>query len=250
MRRLVLSSECNEDDVVGRKNVNKESLDGRMQVVGRVLRSKTMSMNGDEKVFDGGKGENVRMIGRPWKRIKGQRGRPPKVKWINGVSLVIGDEKEKVMGSKKNSGNKASEVINVEKEKVTRSKGKSHRPKNQSQRNRLTSHSHQVGRSANGKQLETNKHKKEGEVGRREEKQLVREQIISMLKKAGCTVEYRPRQSREYLDAVYVDPEGRTYWSVTLAYRKLKEKVEDGVADNKTISAFIPIPEEVFQQTF
>ncbi|KAL0438088.1 UNVERIFIED_CONTAM: Increased DNA methylation 1 [Sesamum latifolium] len=49
------------------------------------------------------------------------------------------------------------------------------------------------------------------DLGLREQKQLVRDQIVAMLKKAGWTVEYRQRQSKDYQDAVYVDREGRTH---------------------------------------
>lgn len=88
------------------------------------------------------------------------------------------------------------------------------------------------------------------ENGCREEKQLVRDQIVSMLKKAGWTIQYRQRQSKDYQDAVYVDREGRTYWLVTLAYRKLKGRIDGGNADDKDVAAFSPIPEEVFSMLF
>ncbi|CAK9151088.1 unnamed protein product [Ilex paraguariensis] len=274
-RKVVEDSECNQDDGVGRKKVKEMS-----PVIGRVLRSRTSSMSGDEIVFDGGKGvggqrkkefvqsskkkiergkhHGVRLIGGPQKKLNGKRGRPPKDLWKKGASVVIGDKKEKAMGSKiikgskfpkVHKGNSALEVFNDEKENFVSSKEKNDQPKDQDQGNRLTNDSLHAGKSTNGKQLKMKKHMK-GEMGRREEQQLVREQIISMLKKAGWTVEYRPRQSKEYLDAVYVDLDGRTHWSVTLAYRMLKQKVDDGVADSKTISVFTPIPEEVLGKLF
>lgn len=80
---------------------------------------------------------------------------------------------------------------------------------------------------------------------RASEKQLVRERIIDLLFDAGWTVEYRPRQGREYDDAVYVSPDGKTHWSVTLAYRVLKQRYEDGDADAyKEGFIFSPIPQE------
>ncbi|KAL0360231.1 UNVERIFIED_CONTAM: Increased DNA methylation 1 [Sesamum radiatum] len=88
------------------------------------------------------------------------------------------------------------------------------------------------------------------DLGLREQKQLVRDQIVAMLKKAGWTVEYRQRQSKDYQDAVYVDREGRTHWSVTLAYKKLKEKIDEGKAEDRDVSAFIPIPEETLSMLF
>ncbi|KAL0326186.1 UNVERIFIED_CONTAM: hypothetical protein Sradi_5187900 [Sesamum radiatum] len=71
-----------------------------------------------------------------------------------------------------------------------------------------------------------------------------------MLKKAGWTVEYRQRQSKDYQDAVYVDREGRTHWSVTLAYKKLKKKIDEGKAEDRDVSAFSPIPEETLSMLF
>ncbi|KAI3741874.1 hypothetical protein L1987_59552 [Smallanthus sonchifolius] len=81
-------------------------------------------------------------------------------------------------------------------------------------------------------------------------KQQIRDQIVSMIMKAGWTIEYRPRQGREYLDAVYVDQKGRTHWSITKAYFSLKKKIEKGDADTKEISAFTPIPVEEMNVLF
>lgn len=88
------------------------------------------------------------------------------------------------------------------------------------------------------------------EMGLRERKQLVRDQIVDMLTKAGWTVEYRQRQSKDYQDAVYVDRERKTHWSVTLAYRKLKEKIDKGIAEDIDVLAFTPIPEETLSMLF
>ncbi|CAA2963134.1 increased DNA methylation 1-like isoform X1 [Olea europaea subsp. europaea] len=100
----------------------------------------------------------------------------------------------------------------------------------------------------NGNHTKADVHGKE--KGRREEKQLLRDQIVSMLKKAGWTIQYRQRQYKDYQDAVYVDRDGRTYWSVTLAYGKLKERTDAGDADEKDVAAFSPMLEEVFSMLF
>ncbi|XP_057795782.1 increased DNA methylation 1-like isoform X2 [Salvia miltiorrhiza] len=100
------------------------------------------------------------------------------------------------------------------------------------------------------KNKQAKKHAEGKEMGLRERKQLIRDQIVAMLKKAGWSVEYRQRLTKEYQDAVYVDRDGRTHWSVTLAYRKLKEKIDKGDADDNDVLAFTPIPEETLRMLF
>ncbi|XP_062085646.1 uncharacterized protein LOC133791742 [Humulus lupulus] len=80
-------------------------------------------------------------------------------------------------------------------------------------------------------------------------KQSVREKIIELLLSAGWTIQHRPRAGKAYLDAVYVSPEGKTHWSVTLAYKMLQKHYETGNGENKVYKAgfeFIPIPREEF----
>ncbi|XP_047979425.1 uncharacterized protein LOC125221345 [Salvia hispanica] len=106
----------------------------------------------------------------------------------------------------------------------------------------------------NGVVQQNKKKIKEGdegkETGLRYQKQLIRDQIVAMLQKAGWSIEYRQRLARDYYDAVYVDRDGRTHWSVTKAYKKLEEKVDKGTADDTDVLAFTPIPEETLRILF
>ncbi|KAF4370153.1 hypothetical protein F8388_007294 [Cannabis sativa] len=80
-------------------------------------------------------------------------------------------------------------------------------------------------------------------------KQSVREKIIELLLSAGWTIQRRPRASKDYLDAVYVSPDGKTHWSVTLAYKRLRKHYENGDGEDEVYKAgfkFIPIPDEEF----
>ncbi|KAK4273114.1 hypothetical protein QN277_021575 [Acacia crassicarpa] len=81
-------------------------------------------------------------------------------------------------------------------------------------------------------------------------KQLVRDQIMEQLMAAGWTVDYRLRNGRDYSDAVYVSLDGRTHWSITLAYNRLKKHYENGDGEGKVYGPgfkFTPIPEEKFK---
>lgn len=80
-------------------------------------------------------------------------------------------------------------------------------------------------------------------------KKLVRDKIMEQLSAAGWTVDYRPRNGREYHDAVYVSLDKHTHWSITLAYNRLKMHYEAGDGEGKLYKPgfrFTPIPEEDF----
>ncbi|XP_010528637.1 PREDICTED: uncharacterized protein LOC104805694 [Tarenaya hassleriana] len=64
-------------------------------------------------------------------------------------------------------------------------------------------------------------------------KKLLRDRILQLLLAAGWKVEYRPRNGKDYNDAVYVNPEGRTHWSVTLAYKVYRKHMESCTDDPK-----------------
>ncbi|XP_050203263.1 uncharacterized protein LOC126653414 [Mercurialis annua] len=79
------------------------------------------------------------------------------------------------------------------------------------------------------------------------ERKEVRDKIVELLLAAGWEIQYRPRYGRVYNDAVYVNPEGRTHWSVTLAYRVLKNHYEKCGGDPELYKPgfiFTPIPDE------
>ncbi|KAI7743167.1 hypothetical protein M8C21_009340 [Ambrosia artemisiifolia] len=74
------------------------------------------------------------------------------------------------------------------------------------------------------------------------EKQLLREKIKNMLLGAGWKIDYRPRRGRDYLDSVYISPNGNAYWSITKAYDAFKKEEKDGSKDG---GEFTPLPNEI-----
>ncbi|PIA44904.1 hypothetical protein AQUCO_01700466v1 [Aquilegia coerulea] len=95
--------------------------------------------------------------------------------------------------------------------------------------------------------------RKEGEVkrGSGTEKQLLREQIRQMLVNAGWTIDLRPRRNRDYQDAVYINPAGTEFWSITKAYYAFQKHFEDEGKDQNhrgDLSSFTPIPEDVISK--
>ncbi|MBA0846022.1 hypothetical protein Goarm_023323 [Gossypium armourianum] len=101
--------------------------------------------------------------------------------------------------------------------------------------------------NAEGTENQVKKARAEGQWRRSEAKQALRDRIVNLLKAAGWKIDYKPRNNKEYNDAVYVNPEGKSHWSVTLAYRVLKSYYENGGCDSKVGPndfIFTPIPEE------
>ncbi|XP_031121951.1 increased DNA methylation 1-like [Ipomoea triloba] len=264
-RKRVENTQCVEHDEDKRK-VNRLHLTGSNGNVGRVLRSRTIAITTDTRLngenigfagvkinkeidhleFDHSKNKSrgnknneiASPIDKGIKKKKGRRGRPPKMLDKDCISRMVINQKDKFNGSKKirkprmaGSIAKSSKFVNSQLEEVV--------PQllNDEKKKVIKSKTHD------------NK-SREGEMSRREQKQVIRDQIVDILKKAGWTIEYRPRLGRDYSDAIYVDCEGRQHWSVTLAYRKLKEKVEGGKADDKSIAAFTLIPDEVLGTLF
>ncbi|XP_042754537.1 uncharacterized protein LOC111902148 isoform X1 [Lactuca sativa] len=74
------------------------------------------------------------------------------------------------------------------------------------------------------------------------EKQILREKIKNMLLGAGWTIDYRPRKNRNYLDAIYTNPDGTAYWSIIKAYEVLQKEEEDNAEDSDN---FTPLPVEI-----
>ncbi|XP_027351052.1 uncharacterized protein LOC113862113 [Abrus precatorius] len=103
------------------------------------------------------------------------------------------------------------------------------------------------------KHLETETNAINGAVGaersgRSKTKFSVSEQIANQLSDAGWVIFFRPSiESEKYDDAVYVSPEGKAHWSLTLAYNTLKHHCEAGDGEGKVYGPgfrFKPIPEE------
>ncbi|KAJ8547537.1 hypothetical protein K7X08_011123 [Anisodus acutangulus] len=291
--------ECvDEDDQVKKQQVNTVLSMGPFK---RVLRSRTVAVVDDVKHVDGVKDAGMssqkienkidpsdkilktrvndnaipKKRGRPKlkePKLKGRRGRPPKMQGRNEISSLTSSQKDKLRGPKRgtnyekadgfvrgskhlkeNQTNAVEEVVNIRKEMAfghekdtdqANAEANNEGPVD-GRNKRLSSDPDHVKKSKlKGSKPEVM------ESGLREQKQAVRNQIVDMLVKAGWTIEYRQRQTRKYADAIFYDLEGRQHWSVTLAYKRLKKKVESGEADNKTNSAFTPIPEEVFSTLF
>ncbi|KAL0742189.1 hypothetical protein Bca4012_083702 [Brassica carinata] len=87
---------------------------------------------------------------------------------------------------------------------------------------------------------------KQNNDGRRsilESKKKLSDRILQLLLAAGWTVEYRPRNGKAYNAAVYVNPQGKTHWSVTKAYEVYKINLECSMTDQVDSTTGL-LPEE------
>jgi len=213
-------------------------------------------------------------VGRLKKKLKRGRGRPPKLEESNRVLKAELDKRGNVVGLRK-GGKDLKLRDSVKRNAPTTSScsekrciGKEFNVKRfspakknkfgkdlEAEDNNASLRLSPKMANASSVKKETSKGgtvKQEDEVvepGRFATKQLVRDKITELLFSAGWTVEYRPRFGRSYNDAVYVSPDGKTHWSVTLAYRMLKQHYEAGDGESKTYKAgfvFTSIPEEEF----
>jgi hypothetical protein len=64
------------------------------------------------------------------------------------------------------------------------------------------------------------------------EKQKLREKVRGMLLDKGWTIDYRPRKNRDYIDAVYIAPNGSAYWSIVKAYDAFQKQQEEEDIDD------------------
>ncbi|PAN45038.1 hypothetical protein PAHAL_9G089100 [Panicum hallii] len=72
----------------------------------------------------------------------------------------------------------------------------------------------------------------------REEKQKISDQIKAILVDAGWTIDLRPRNGRNYMDSVYIPPNGKgSYWSVTKAYYAFRETMESEQKDSSKVQS-------------
>lgn len=256
-----------EEDETPQRLGRPKKLKGR----GRPPKAMPNNQASGEEDSDAVKYKKPRCIGRP-KKLKGRRGRPPKVKPDNQGTGEVDSDSEKnkkphdVDKSKKMKGcvgrRPKVELNNVASSGEDLGKEKDEEPQNISSMvhgkdgglrlaSKVNTDAKQEAVGSEGATSQLNiEQKKTDKMGLREEKQAIREQITDMLKKAGWTIEYRARQSKDYADAVYVDGNGRTHWSATKAYHKLKEKVREETADTKEVSAFEPIPEDILSKLF
>ncbi|KAF8019886.1 hypothetical protein BT93_G0546 [Corymbia citriodora subsp. variegata] len=265
-----------------KKTVKEEPVDDAVHFVGRVLRSRTIVNSGVgkkgaknkkraaelEQKRRGGRGfetvsaqpeeDGVSDLVEPSsQKLKRKRGRPPKKK---GKMLEL-RKSERIVETKQSvkqtlpvssssrclrSNTNANEVKNISPYKkgkhVDLEAGKNVPTSGLSLKSEKSSYNEQ----SVTKGLKPEKDEEAG-PSRRNQKNLVRERIVELLMSAGWTIDYRPRQHRKYNDAVYVSPDGKTHWSVTLAYNVLKRRYEAGDAESKAYKAgfvFSPIPEE------
>ncbi|CAI8602946.1 unnamed protein product [Vicia faba] len=194
--------------------------------------------------------EKDELVDQPPRRV----GRPPKTE-IKEKGQLVDQPLSKL-------GRPLKEVIKEDDQLVQSTRKRGRPPKTDQQKYPMTVSHNRKGKASheNGKKVTSKQFKKKrtsntvnepaaNRIKRREQKQLVSNQIMECLSDAGWTVDHRPRNGRDYIDAVYVALDGKTHWSITLAYKRLKEHYEAGNGEGKLYRPgfkFTPIPEEDF----
>ncbi|KZV17092.1 hypothetical protein F511_24110 [Dorcoceras hygrometricum] len=80
------------------------------------------------------------------------------------------------------------------------------------------------------------------------EKQMVRDKIRKMLIDSGWTIDRRRRRNRDYLDAVYINPRGITYWSIIKAYDAFKKQMGVENGESKSDPSFSSLSEDLINK--
>ncbi|ONH93566.1 hypothetical protein PRUPE_8G239000 [Prunus persica] len=314
-RRRVDDGQDIDDDGIERKKMKEE------RIGGRALRSRFVEYRGCDKAESVGKSrasyvshekctevkneEGGQLVGGFTKKLKGKRGRPPKVPKVEKEESdrsAGGLKKQKKLKRKRGRPRKAEKeesglVVGRLRKKLKSEQGrplkvqgsnvalKGRLDKGKKMKAKITTNGSNLERRIIGKVLDVktfspdkrdkkekdlenedgegnkeceqkrkgNKEQKneqkdqDGELARSRQKQLVRDKMVELILRAGWTIDYRPRNGKEYKDAVYVSPAGRTHWSVTKAYKALKNHCENGEGNSEGCKAgfkFTPIPPE------
>ncbi|KAM7260362.1 hypothetical protein ACFE04_016103 [Oxalis oulophora] len=198
-------------------------------------------------------GDEIHKPGRPPKMnetLKRGRGRPPNGHNSNKGIIYHSDEKmRKVKRKRRGRPPKAKQIDNTYNTKLTTNDqfDAFHKIKKCLQMRRKLKQN--VLKRNNSNLAILSKIKQIGERGiekanDKSRRAIIRDRIVEILLNACWTIDYRPRRGKDYQDAVYCSPEGRTHWSVTKAYIKFLEHYEN--EHGKSNYTFAPIlPEEL-----
>ncbi|PQP94309.1 uncharacterized protein Pyn_12813 [Prunus yedoensis var. nudiflora] len=194
------------------------------------------------------KEESGLVVGRLRKKLKSEQGRPLKVQESN-MALKGKLHKGKKMKAKMttNGSNLERRIIGKELNVKTFSPDERDKKEKYLESQDGEGNKECEQKRKGNKEQKNEQNDQDGELARSRQKQLVRDKMVELILRAGWTIDYRPRNGKEYKDAVYVNPAGRTHWSVTKAYKALKKHCEDGdgnSAGSKAGFKFTPIPPE------
>ncbi|KAF7818334.1 increased DNA methylation 1-like [Senna tora] len=189
-------------------------------------------------------------------KLKRKRGRPPKaeqnfnlLKLAHNINGKVGFQKgEKCLTMRDDTNMNATDMSSKRRSSVRVLRKKKFSPLQKSDfGNLLEIDNSKVASPLRSNSVNSLTAKK---VGINKVKQSVKKNIMELLSAAGWIVDYRPRHGREYNDAVYISPDGKTHWSITLAYKRLKEHSEAGNGEGKVYRPgfkFSPIPMKDFK---